>query len=186
MALFSFDITELENKISSATQRTQLNVPELKQVPFQLNKNKFVRVAFDMFQSKYDHSLWELREEAEGNFLIKRTDLDNEGLGVQTESKLGKAIQTEGAWSAWVEEGKPVRLLLYSVPVREFDSKDFNYTDKTASLFADSLLKTISSSENIAKKYVHSMDTSRKDMLKQACSTRLIEDDARAFYSWLS
>lgn len=183
MGAFSIDLAALEKGLkNSPSQKPSLDI---NQVPFESNKNKFVKVAFDMFQSKFDNTIWELAEDEGAKYLVKRTDLDDGKLETKTSDKNTGIFHQKGTWTAAAEPGKPVVLYVLSLPVREFSKTAFNYDDETATLFANHIVDKVSSSNELAKKYIQAMSKDNKQRLIKRCQSDLLDDELRRIYSLL-
>lgn len=181
MDAFSFDFAELESRLKPANQN--IKAVETNKVPFDNNKAKFVKKAFDMFQSKYDNTLWELAEEDGAKFLIKRTDLEDSRIEVQAD-KNNKFANHLGHWTVASDSTKPVVLFFLGIPVKEFAPKKFGYDNGTKSLFAQHILDTIKNKKEIAKKYICAAQC-RNDLIKK-CKENIVDDESRLIYSWLA
>lgn len=178
MGSFSFNIQDLDQKLHTG----QPKLKEISKVPFAHNNKKFAKVAFDMFRSNCDDSLWELVSENGESFLIKRTDLaDQHTLESQDESRK----MTKGGWSICAELAKPVTVLLFGVPIRQFTQSAFGYTEESKSLFAESVLETVVADSSVAKSLVKAAAADARERLLATCSENLASDEYRSVYIWL-
>lgn len=186
MGQFSFDIADLASRLDASRPKNKIVSTETNKVPYQDNKNKFKKLAFDMFQSKYDQTIWELTDENNSKYLVKRTDLDDKPLEVEAMSSNTTNVKLAGAWSAADVEGNPVVLYLFATPVRAFDKKAFGYDRDTTPAFIDHVLDTVKSNKNVAHKYVTGMSKENKALLIKKCQENINDEEARLAFSWLA
>lgn len=179
---FALDISDLEKKLDF--EKKEIDVKDVSIVPYAHNHQKFVKKAFDMFQSKFDNTIWELVEEAGSKYLVKRTDLDEDKIST-TGSKINHVAKISGHWSVASVNDKFVTLHFLSIPIRKFTNQKFAFDNSTIELFASHLLETVKTNKNVAKRYVKSADTNAKKMLLKRCNDDLIDDDIRLVYTWI-
>lgn len=180
MRSFGFDLAELAKKLH--VKKESAPVAEVGRVPFSTNQHKFKKLAFDMFQSQFDGTIWELQNEGESRFLVKRTDLDDHSL--QTQSKEDSVPYRKGFWS--LSQKKDAMTLSYvDVPVKEFRSAEFNFDDGTRELFADTVLDELHTNDKLVKAYLKQMGPGERKQLTQRCKRNLIDNSSRRLYALL-
>jgi hypothetical protein len=174
MEAFSFDINDLDRKMTLEKPR------EINKVPYTQNKSKFCKVAFDMFRSNCDDTLWELVSENGEQFLIKRTDFNAQP---RVESETQNTIK-KGSWSVTYTKNEPVTLRLFDLPVRRFSSQQFGYTESTKTVFAQSVMDAITNNSRLGKDFVCALSGQDRDLLLARCENTASHQHS-IVYSWL-
>jgi len=185
MGASSFSIGDLANNLNSIKQKANVEQVDISKVPIKTNRNKFRKIAFDMFESKFDNTIWELQGDGEEKYLVKRTDLsDDDSLEAEAETP-DVVAGSDNGWSVVTKHDSPAVLHFMAVPIRRFSKEKFGYNSKTVEVFADSVIQTIRKNKNVAKEMVLNMDSSIKAELRKRCENNLLQDETRLVYSWI-
>lgn len=113
-------------------------------VPFEENKDNFIKVAFDVYSPKNDPSdnLWIVQKADDGSDYLVRTDWDHD-------YTIEKKSKGDGWDVAMDKEGNTATLYFKDVPLVSLSAKDYGF-DSNSGRFINCLLRFMNNKKNVA------------------------------------
>ena len=132
--LASIDVADIEKSLSTEHRiRKEASVTHLKKFKYADVKDKFTRVAFDLFSSSEVSGIWELIKDANGEeWLVCNKEYEE----IHTAAK--------DRWKVIVaNDRKSVVLSFDNYPLASFYGEDMNFNENTVFAFQDFLLRKV-------------------------------------------
>jgi hypothetical protein len=119
-------------------------------------KDKLIRVAADLvrFKDAQPDELWEIKSDADGEYIVARYNLEEEGAPKTAEAS------TKSPWEAVVKEGSQVQLFYKGVSFTKFAHKD-------AETIKNFLPKKLSTDKSLVSALLVSLSPERQEEVQK-------------------
>lgn len=130
----------------------------LSPLPYEQNKHKFIKVAFDVFEmadSDFE-SYWTLEKDKDGKEYLVATYVQDDDLTAKSE------------WEAVLDkQASNVTLYYKDMPIKRFASKEFGFGQGDAYLFRRTLVKRLNEDPVFVKEMIATLPKARRDALSE-------------------